>query len=185
MLRSFNADVFPAIGDMAAEDVRKTHIQAILDNMAARATDSRPMVSLRKLILADLRQMFCWALERDYLAADPTAVIRRAKIGADTERDRVLNEAELMELFAKLPKSGLSQTWRLALLIQLGAGSRIGETLLTHWAHVDFDRRTWSIPASVAKNGKTHTIIALNDFTLNQFKALHALTGDTPWAAAQ
>ena len=28
--RSFEADVFPLIGDMAAEDVRKTHIQAIL-----------------------------------------------------------------------------------------------------------------------------------------------------------
>ena len=181
VLRSFNADVFPAIGDMAAEDVRKTHIQAILDRMAARATDSRPMVSLRKKTLADMRQMFCWALERDYLPADPTAVIRKAKLGADTERDRVLTEAELIELFAKLPESGLAETSRLALLIQLGAGSRIGETLLTHWAHVDFDRRTWSIPAAVAKNGKTHTI-ALNDFTLAKFKDLHGITGVTPWA---
>ncbi len=181
VLRSFNADVFPVIGDMAAEDVRKAHIQNILDTMAARATDSRPMVSLRKKTLADMRQMFCWALERDYLPADPTAVIRKAKLGADTERDRVLTEAELIELFAKLPESGLAETSRLALLIQLGAGSRIGETLLTHWAHVDFERRTWSIPADVAKNGKTHTI-ALNDFTLAKFKALHALTGVTPWA---
>jgi integrase len=181
VLRAFNADVFPAIGAMAAEDVRKAHIQDILDTMAARATDSRPMVSLRKKTLADMRQMFCWALERDYLPADPTAVIRKAKLGADVERDRVLTEAELIELFDKLPKSGMAETSRLALLIQLGAGSRIGETLMAHWAHIDFDRRTWSIPAAVAKNGKTHTI-ALNDFTISQFKALHALTGITPWA---
>jgi len=49
-----------------------------------------------------------------------------------------------------------------------------------HWAHVDFDRRTWGIAADIAKNGKAHTI-ALSDFALRQFQTLHAITGVTPW----
>jgi integrase len=178
--RSFEADVFPLIGDLAAEDVRKTHIQVILDAIRARGTEDRPRISMQKKTLADMRQMFGWALERDYLLADPTAVIRKAKLGASTERERVLSEAELIELFKRLPASGLAETSRLALMIQLSTASRIGETLQAHWAHVDFERRTWGIPAETAKNGKAHTI-ALSDFAARQFEALHALTGVTPW----
>jgi integrase len=119
-------------------------------------------------------------LERDYLLADPTAVIRKAKLGASTERERVLAEAEVIEFFQKLPVSGLAETSRMALMIQLSTASRIGETLLAHWSHVDFERCTWTIPASVAKNGKLHTI-SLSDFALMQFKVLHSMTGVTPW----
>lgn len=36
VLRSFEADVYPVIGDMAAEDVRKNHIQGILDTIHAQ-----------------------------------------------------------------------------------------------------------------------------------------------------
>lgn len=180
VLRSFEADVFPAIGELAAEDVRKTHIQGILDSIRARATDSRPRVSTQKKTLSDMRQMFGWALERDYLQADPTAVIRKAKLGVSTERERVLTEAEVIELFQKLPTSGLADTSRIALMIQLSTASRIGETLLAHWSDVDFERRTWTIPAAVAKNGKLHTI-ALSDFALAQFQILHTMTGVTSW----
>ena len=180
VLRAFNADVFPLIGDLAAEDVRKAHIQAILDNIRGRATDGRPRISMQKKTLADLRQMFGWALERDYLSANPTAVIRKAKLGATVERERVLSEAELIDLFDKLPRCGLADTSRLALMIQLSTASRIGETLQAHWAHVDFERRTWGIPADIAKNGKAHTI-ALSDFALRQIQTLHAITGMTPW----
>jgi integrase len=180
VLRAFTADVFPLIGDMAAEDVRKVHIQAILDSIRTRATDGRPRISMQKKTLSDMRQMFGWALERDYLLVDPTAVIRKAKLGATVERERVLSEAEVIELFQKLPASGLAETSRLALMIQLGTASRIGETLLAHWSHVDFERHTWTIPADVAKNGKLHTIV-LSDFALKQFQVLKSLTGTTPW----
>ena len=152
----------------------------ILDVIRARGTEDRPRISMQKKTLADLRQMFGWALERDYLLADPTAVIRKAKLGASTERERVLSEAEVIELFQKLPKSGLAETSRLALMIQLSTASRIGETLQAHWANVDFERGTWGIPAAVAKNGKAHTV-ALSVFAQQQFQALHALTGATPW----
>ena len=46
-----------------------------------------------------MRQMFGFALDRDYVDADPTARVKKAHIGADVERDRVLSEAELILLF--------------------------------------------------------------------------------------
>ena len=176
--RSFARDVFPLIGDVAAADVSKAHIQEIVDTIKARATPSQNMVRTAKKTLADLRQMFGFALDRDYVDADPTARVKKARIGADVERDRVLSEAELILLFQKLPLAGLASTSQLALLIQLATAARIGEVLAARWEHVDFKRRRLTLPET--KNGKRHEVW-LSDFALQQLKSLHENTGLTPW----
>ena len=172
-LRAFERDVFPLIGDMAAADVRKSHIQSIVDTMMAR-----DIVRMTKRVLSDLRQMFGFALDRDYVEADPTARIKKAKIGPDGERDRVLSEAELIVLLKKLPLSGLAATSQCALLLQMATITRIGETVAARWDHVDFERRLWVLPDT--KNGKSHQVW-LNDFALRQLKILRNLTGSTDW----
>jgi site-specific recombinase XerD len=84
--RSFKADVFPLIGDMAAEDVSKAHIREILDGILSRATPAKPMIRTQKKTLSDMRQMFAFAIDRDMLEADPTARLKeeghRARRGA-------------------------------------------------------------------------------------------------------
>ena len=176
--RSFEADVFPIIGAMATEDVRKTHVQAILDTMRERATDDKPMVRARKAVLGDLRQMFHWALERDYLETDPTAVISKGKLGKNVERDRYLAESELIVFFQKLPLAGLAETSRMALMIQLSTAARIGEILSARWEHVDMDSRLWFLPDT--KNDRDHTV-HLSDFALRQFRQLKKITGFSTW----
>jgi integrase len=176
--RSFNRDVFPMLGELAAADVTKAHVQEIVDNIKGRATASRDMVRTAKKTLAELRQMFGFALDRDYIEADPTARIKKAKIGKDVERDRVLTQPELVMLFQKLPIAGMADTSRLALLLQLATITRIGEVLSARWEHVDFERRIWTLPET--KNGKRHEIW-LSDFALDQLKQLHSITGLTPW----
>jgi integrase len=163
---------------VAAADVSKAHIQEIVDTIKSRATPAQNMVRTAKKTLADMRQMFGFALDRDYVEADPTARVKKARIGADVERDRVLSEAELILLFQKLPKAGLAATSQLALLIQLATAARIGEVLAARWEHVDFERRGLTLPET--KNGKRHEIW-LSDFALYQLKRLHEHTGLTPW----
>lgn len=176
--RSFNRDVFPLIGEMAAEDVTKAHIQEIVDTIKSRATESMTMVRTAKKTLADLRQMFGFALDRDYIEADPTARIKKARLGVDVERDRVLAEDEIVELFRRFPTSGLTETAQLALMLQLGTLARIGEVLSARWEHVDFTRRIWTLPET--KNGRRHEIY-LSDFALQTLERLREMTGLTPW----
>lgn len=171
--RSFEKDVFPVIGDMAAADVKKVHIQTIIDSMMMRG-----VVRMTKRVLSDLRQMFGFALDRDLIEADPTTRIKKAKIGPDNERDRVLSEKELIALFDKLPSAGLAETSKLAILLQLSTITRIGEVLSARWEHVDFERRQWLLPTT--KNGKPHQVW-LSDFALVQLEKLHRFTGDTAW----
>lgn len=172
-LRAFERDVFPAIGAMAVADVTKSHIQHIVDKMMAR-----DVVRMTKRVLSDLRQMFGFALDRDHIAADPTARIKKTSIGKDTERDRVLTEREITDLFDKLPCSGLSETAQAALLIQLSTLARIGEVVAACWEHVDFERMVWTLPDT--KNGKPHKV-CLSSFAAAQFRHLEQITGATEW----
>ena len=172
-LRAFEADVFPLIGDVAAADVTKAHIQRIIDTML-----SRGVKRMTERVFSDLRQLFGFAMDRDHIDADPTARIKKHKIGGSVERDRVLSEAELIELFKRLPLSGLVESSQCALTIQLATITRIGEVLGARWEHVDFERHTWTLPET--KNGKRHTV-HLNDLALRQFEALRQHTGLTEW----
>lgn len=176
--RSFERDVFPLIGDLAAADVTKAHIQEIVDTIKSRATPAQTMVRTAKKTLADMRQMFGFALDRDYMDSDPTSRVKKSRIGADVERDRVLGEAEMILLFQKLPKSGLAITSQMALLIQLATAARIGEVLGASWNQVDLERGLLTLPET--KNGKRHEIW-LSAFAIRQLKTLHENTGKTKW----
>lgn len=173
VLRAFDRDVFPIIGELAAADVTKAHIQRIIDTML-----SRGVKRMTERVFSDLRQLFGFALDRDHLEVDPTARIKKYKIGGHTERDRVLSEAELIKLFKLLPDSGLLKSSQNALLIQLSTITRIGEVLGARWEHVDFDRCSWTLPET--KNGRRH-VIHLNEIAINQFVALHKHSGRTEW----
>lgn len=165
--RMFEKDVLPILGSMAVEDVKKGHITAVTDALLARG-----VTRMAKLIFSLMRQMFRFAVDRDIIEADPTAAIRKVRIGGQaTERDRVLSEDEIRTLAAKLPQAGLTASAEAAVWIALSTCCRIGELLGAKWEHVDLDKGTWLIPTENAKNGKAHTVF-LSDSALGQFQAL-------------
>ena len=165
--RMFEKDVLPKIGDLAAEDVRKGHVMAIVDKVKERGVERMPRV-----IFSLIRQMMLFAVDRDLLESDPTAAIRKAKaVGKDAERDRVLSEAEIKELHRKLPESGLSEHVQASLWIMLATLARVGELSKALWKDVDLKAGVWRIPANVAKNEKEH-LITLSPFAISQFEIL-------------
>ena len=173
VLRMFNKDVFPLIGEMALEDVTRAHIQEIVD-----AVTMRGVVRMNKAVLSAVRQMFNFALDREIIQADPTARIKKAALGKDNERDRVLSAQEILDLMVKLPKSGLTETAQLALLIQFATMVRISEILGAKWSDIDTNERIWRIPET--KNGKSHEVY-LSDYALTKLTQLGSLTGVSPY----
>lgn len=73
MSRLFKKDILPHIGSMAVEDVRKRNVAAIVDDVVARGGNGR----MGALVLAAMRQMFRYAVERDFIDGDPTATINK------------------------------------------------------------------------------------------------------------
>lgn len=171
--RMMQKDVLPFIGKLSINEVRKLHISDI--NTRVKKRGSR----IAYVVFGLVRQMLCFAVEKDYIETDPSATIKKHKVGSPgNERERVLSELELVELFNKLPHSGLLGADALVFPIQLATICRIGELLTARWEHVNFNRREWYLPDS--KNSRAHTI-HLSDFALQHLIELKALTGDTIW----
>lgn len=174
--RMFEKDVLPAIGEMAVEDVRKIHILNITDAILARGVNR-----MSKLILSLTRQMFRFAQDRDLIENDPTASIRKSKIGGkDTIRDRYLNDNEIKALHKQLPNAKLQITTACAIWIMLSTCCRIGELCKAHWKHLDLESGLWKIPAEHSKNKKAHEI-HLSEFAIQQFKMLEILRSSPIW----
>lgn len=170
--RMMKKDVLSVIGNLDAKVIVKPHIQKIMQPVEKRGA------RIAGVVFSLLRQFFGWAEDRGYIENDPVAKFRK-KIGSSgNERDRILSEEELTELFAKLPKAGLSEVLQLAIQIQLGTACRGGELLKARWEHVDLDESTWLIPAEHSKNGKPH-LVHLSRFAHSLLNELFEITGDS------
>lgn len=174
--RMFEKDVLPILGNQFAADIRKGHVMQVVD-----ALFERGVTRMTKLVFSMIRQMFNFAVERDYLESNPTAAIKKSKtFGADNERDRVLSEEEIKTLAQKLPEANVLLTTQAALWIALATCCRIGEILSAEWQHVDLEKREWLIPAEKSKNAKPH-VIYLSDFVIRQFETIKNIQGSLPW----
>lgn len=167
--RSFEKDIFPFIGDVAAEDVKRSMIAECLDRVVERGS---PV--LARNLLGDLRQMFGFAIKREYVENDPTSHLKRDDFGKKTERDRVLNDDEIKQLVEMLPKAGLQDASVAAVWIMLSTCCRVGEISRARWSDVDLDAGTWRIPPDNSKNGKEHTVF-LSEFAEAHFRTLRKL----------
>ena len=169
-------DILPIIGSLAVEDVRKGHITEVTDTLLARGVNR-----MAKMTFSLMRQMFRFAVDRDIIEHDPTANIRKAKIGGkEVQRDRVLSEDEIKALHHQLPEAGLLITTEAAVWITFSTCCRIGELLAAKWRHIDLEKSTWVIPEENSKNGKAHTI-QLSEFSISQFRKIFPISGSSEW----
>lgn len=167
--RMFEKDVLPKLGPLPVTDVKKGHITLVTDPLLARGVNR-----MAKVVFSLVRQMFRFAVDRDYIEADPTASIRKVKIGGpDTERERVLSRPEIQTLCHQLPKAKLMPQTEGAVWIVLATLCRIGELSNAKWSDIDLDNRRWRIPET--KNGKPHEIY-LSDFAVEYFRKVKALS---------
>jgi len=96
-------------------DVRKADVLAILDAIKAEGK-----LRTANVLLADLKQMFRFAAEREIIEHSPIELINKRKIGGkDIKRDRVLSNDELAALVKQLPTANLSKRSTLGLWLIL------------------------------------------------------------------
>jgi integrase len=183
LTRSFNRDVLPILGPMKLRDLEEGHIRALLIPVAKAGTNRKAVV-----ILNNLKQMFGWANGRKpwkLLVDDPTCNLKPDDITQpgyeETERDRVLSHDEIRVLVSKLPAARLVKTTELAIWIVLSCCTRIGETIMAEWKHIDLEGGTWHIPEANTKGKAPAHTVYLSAFATRQFEALKAITGRSRW----
>ena len=166
----FERHVFPTVGDMPITELRRADLMAILDAQKAAGK-----LRTANTLLADLKQMLKFALQRELIERNVLDVVAKADVGgADVERERTLDDGEIRTLAGAVQRAALNDRSRLAVWAILATACRVGELMNARWEHIDLDARTWTIPPEHAKNQREH-VVHLSAFALDQFKALHAL----------
>lgn len=203
IIQSFRKHALPFIGLTPLKDLTEHDLRDLYRKIIATGTIATA-VELSK----DIGQMLRWAEKRKPWRAllvdgNPSELVEIKKLvpkGYTKERKRMLSLEELKKLKSifdeseqaysnepdkRIASRPLIKESQLALWITLSTLCRIGELLMTEWKHVNFDKRTWFIPAANVKgedSEKRDNLIYLSDFAYDKFKQLHKLTGGSLWA---
>lgn len=161
------SDVLPFIGKLKAREVRKAHVVEVIERMVARGAKVKA-----DRVLSMTKQMFSHGVGKGIIDTHPCADLQRKHFGIKpASNKRFLSEGEIVELFRKLPDSGLPVRIQSAIILLLATAQRTGELRQARWQDVKFDNRSWTIPAEHSKNGKPHEI-HLSDFAIRHFRVL-------------
>ena len=130
-------------------DITRADVHNLLDAVVDRGS---PVAANR--VLAALRRMCNWAVERGIIALSPCDKLRPPT--AEQSRDRVLIDGELKRLWAATEAIG----WPFRDLVRLLllTGQRRDEVGRMRWSEVDLDAALWTIPKERAKNGQAHPV---------------------------
>jgi integrase len=170
----FDRHLFPTLGDLPLEELRRQQVTAALDKLTGAGRRRTA-----NMALSVMRQFVRWCALRDWLQHDPTLALSKAAIGGkDKPRERVLSALEIVRLRDALPASRLPQRLQHAVWLLLATGARVGE--LSHARAADFDlaAKRWHIPET--KNGAAH-VVQLSDFALRHVEALLSLRGGSAY----
>jgi integrase len=141
-------------------DLTRPMIRAVFESISDRA----PVMANRTLAL--ISKMLNFALSRDWIEANPAALIAK---NPETSRARVLNDDEIRELWAALGETArdngdrravarLNATLNDAFRMRFYTAQRGGEVFTMRWPDVDLERGWWEIPGDFTKNGEVHRV---------------------------
>ena len=147
---TFNNSVLPAWGRRAVTDIRR---RDVIELVEAAASERGPAAA--KAVLQALSKFFGWLMVRDVVAASPTVGVSAVLPPRPKPRQRTLSDNELVALLkAACTDNPLDRViWVLAL-----TGVRRNEAAQMRWNELDFETRTWVIPAERSKNHRPHTV---------------------------
>ena len=163
-----NREILAIWGRRKASSIKRREVILLLENIVKRGA---PIGANRTL--AVLRRMYNFAIERDILEFSPCIGVKAPS--KENRKDRVLSLDEIRFLWLNLEKCKMSVELQLLLKLMLLTCQRKGELITAKWCDFDLSQSWWTIPASKAKNEKSHRVYLTSSTldVLNQLKLLH------------
>jgi integrase len=147
--RIIEQDVIPEWGKRSIGSIAKRDVIALIDKKVASGAEVQA-----NRILARLRTLFGWGVEKDRITANPCDGLKPPT--KEKARDRVLNEAEIRAFWAATEELSwpFGSLFRLLIL----TAQRRDEVATMEWSEIDLERRVWSLPREKAKNDQGHDV---------------------------
>lgn len=136
----------PVIGKKKVRDIRRAEIRELVEGVKGEVLPNR--------VLTTLKTVFRWAVENDWIDADPTQGVKKPK--AEVSRDRVLSMDEIATIWREAGQLGFPFTEYVRTLLL--TGQRRSEIAGAKWDWIDLKAATLTLPASETKNGRAHLV---------------------------
>jgi integrase len=166
--RIMKKDVLPAWRGRRLSEIKKPDVYDLLDSIVDRGA-----VKQASRTLSWLKGLASFAVQRGLIEASPFAGMKPPG-GKETSRDRVLTDTELRALWEAADAMAPPYSAFVQLLIL--TGQRRSEVSGMAWGEIDFETKTWVLPAARSKNGIEHQI-PLSDLAVEILKALPRIDG--------
>ncbi len=151
--RILNRDVLPRLGGILVSEFRRANLRPILEE---KVREGVPMSA--NMILSVVRKMLNWAVENDYLQANPLTGMTQPH--TPVSKDRVLSAPEIKIFWTVYAdpeaRERLPLSTAMALRMILVTAQRPGEVSGMKWSEIEGD--WWNLPAERTKNGLAHRI---------------------------
>jgi integrase len=155
-------EVLPKWGNKRIQEITKRHVLDLLDGIVDRGGG----LSANR-VLAAVRKLFNWAVQRGIITISPAAGIKAPL--AETSRDRVLSDDEIR--WTWLACDRLAYPFGSMAKILLLTGQRRNEVSGMTWDELDLDKALWRIPGGRTKNDEAHEV-PLSDAALSVIASL-------------
>jgi integrase len=141
-------DEIPAWSRRIVDTIKKREAIALVDSIVERGA---PVQANRHFEM--LRAFFNWCVSKDIIKTSPLDGARRPT--KEESRERALTEDEVRRFWRATEETGgFCDLFRL-MAVTAQRESEVGKM---RWSEIDFDRRTWTIPAGRAKNDRAHEV---------------------------
>ncbi|WP_405424108.1 tyrosine-type recombinase/integrase [Pantoea stewartii] len=144
--QSYENHINPLMGNLIVNHTNKGHWLKLFDDMGRRVVTGE-MLSL-------MQRAFRFCHNRGVIDKNPLSDLRRSDVGmAAAKKDRHLSDSEIRIVWNALDDMQVRQQIVMRFLILTGC--RSSEIRTAKWDWFDFEAKTWTIPATEYKTGRT------------------------------
>ncbi|WP_336749314.1 tyrosine-type recombinase/integrase [Pantoea vagans] len=144
--QNFQNHVKPVLGSMVVNHTTKRHWLSLFDGMGRRVVTGQ--------VLSLMQRAFRFCHNRGVIDVNPLNDLRRSDVAvADGMKDRVLSDDEIKIIWETL--EDLPARQQVVMRFLMMTGCRSTEIRTAKWEWFNYKDRTWTIPASEYKTGKT------------------------------
>ena len=148
--RKFDVEVLPHWGKRPISSISQRDVIELLDGIVDRGG----VGAQANRVLAAIRRLFNWSVERGLLDRSPTDRVKAPV--PETPRDRVLSDSELALVLRAADMVGFP--FGPYVVISILVGARREEVAGMRWSELTPDLAAWTLPRDRVKNGVEHTI---------------------------
>ena len=165
--------VTPRLGRRPVNDIQAADILSVLQPIWVDKNETARRVKQR------IGTVMKWAIAQGYRTDDPTLALNQVlpKPNRKPKHRASLPYTDVSDCLNVIKHSDAMLSTKLAIELLVLTATRSGEVRLANWSEVDFEAKTWTIPAERMKMKEEH-VIPLSDPALHVLRQAKALGDD-------